>query len=338
MKIIDLRKSKELEEKLLPAVESIKKGHLVIIPTETVYGLAADCFNTESVNKIFLVKRRPYSDPLIVHICKKEQLSLLCERVSLRVKKLLDIFWPGPLTVILKKSKSVPDIVTGGLDTVAVRMPESKIARKFISMCQVPLAAPSANIFSRVSSVDLPHVIKDFKNAEEIKHIIYTGRLKYCIESTILDCTKYPFKVLRYGALSIEKIISKGFNVIERDRTKVKSAPGMFRKHYAPLKKTFLVRDLEQYIKNLKKDNLKKIAIICRKNTAKKLKKFFNNILILFPYGDKIDEILKNLYFNLRLADDTDAQYILIEPIEVKDSISKAIMDRMTKASSGRWI
>lgn len=337
MKVIDLTKNtKDLESKILPAVYAIKKGDLVIIPTETVYGLAADCFSVSAVNKIFLVKKRPYRDPLIVHISKKSQLSLLVDKIDHRVKKLIDLFWPGPLTLVLKKKKIVPDIVTSCLDTVAVRMPEEKITRKFIDLCNVPLAAPSANIFSRVSATDLPHILSDFKDNSDIKYVIYKGRPKYGIESTILDCTDYPFKVLRFGALEIEEIIKKtNFKIIESKNFKLKKAPGMYKKHYAPLKKTFMVKDLLKYVEKNKNDCSGDI-IVCKNKTAEIIKKINKNIITI-PYGNTLEEISKNLYFCLRLADSMEGEKILIETVENR-SLGKAIMDRIKKASAGKEI
>ncbi|MEN3013220.1 MAG: L-threonylcarbamoyladenylate synthase [Endomicrobiia bacterium] len=337
MKIINLEKNKRnFEKKLLAAVKAIKNGDLVVIPTETVYGLAADCFNVKAVNKIFLAKRRPYNDPLIVHISDISHLDLLVEKVDTRVKKIIDIFWPGPLTLVLKKKKQVPDIVTACLDTVAVRMPEEEITRKFISLCEVPLAAPSANIFGRTSSTLLSHIIEDFKNQKDIKYVIYNGKPKYGIESTILDCTSYPFKVLRYGALEIEKIVAKThFKILETNKiTTKKIAPGMYKKHYAPLKNTFVVKNLIEYLRK-NKNNQNKI-VICSNKTSLNIRKFDKNIMTI-PYGDTLKDISKNLYLCLRLADNIEGETILIEPVENK-GLGKAIMDRIIKASSGKWI
>lgn len=337
MKIINLEKnSKNFEERIKPAVEAIKRGYLVVIPTETVYGLAADCFNSSAVNKIFLVKKRPYKDPLIVHISRKTQLKLLVEEIDEKVKKLIDIFWPGPLTLVLKKKKEVPDIVTSCLNTVAVRMPENALTRKFIDLCKTPLAAPSANIFSRVSSTLLSHIISDFKDQPEIKYVIYDGVPKYGIESTILDCTVYPFRTLRFGALEIEKIIKKtNFKIITNFSSKTKKAPGMYKKHYAPVKDTFVVKDIIGYVKS-NANNLRNKIIVCSDETSKRIKGFDKDIVTI-PYGSNLKQIAKNLYICLRLADTMKGEAILIEPVESK-GLGKALMDRIIKASRGRWI
>lgn len=339
MKIINLENnSKNFEDKIIPAVKAIKKGNLVIIPTETVYGLAADCFNPSAVNKIFLVKKRPYKDPLIVHISNKSQLKMLVENIDERVKKLIDIFWPGPLTLVLKKKKEVPDIVTSCLNTIAVRMPENKLTRKFIDLCNTPLAAPSANIFSRVSSTLLSHIISDFNNQPEVKYVIYDGIPKYGIESTILDCTTYPFRVLRFGALEIEKIIKKtNFKILSSHFGDYKKAPGMYKKHYSPIKKTFLVKDIKSYLKE-NKENLRNKILVCSDKTYQLVKDSYKDIVVI-PYGSTLKQIARNLYICLRLADTMKGEIILIEPIKNKNKgLGKALMDRILKASSGRWI
>lgn len=341
MKIIDLQKVKDkknIKQRLLPAAKAINSGNLVIIPTETVYGLAADCFNTEAVNKIFLVKKRPYTDPLIVHISKFCQITQLVKDYPRQVNTIIDTFWPGPLTLVLQKNKNVPDIVTAGLDTVAIRMPEDKIARMFIDMCKTPLVAPSANIFSRVSATELDHVIEDFYNTEEIKYVIYTGRTKYGVESTVIDCTEYPFKVLRYGAIPVEEIVSKTkIRIVEQSKSQVVKSPGMFKKHYSPIKPTFIVSHPLKFLEKLNRNRLKDYVIVCSNNTEEKIRYKYKNGVKIIPYGDEIKKIAQNLYLCLRLADSIQAQYIVIEPVK-PIGLGKTIMDRITKATSGRWL
>ncbi len=333
MKIIKLT-SKDKKEKLTPAVKAIKNGDLVVFPTETVYGLGADCFNPQAVNKIFLTKKRPYSDPLIVHISELSQLKLLVTKIPKRVKKLISKFWPGPLTIILKKNPKVPDIVTAGLNTVAVRFPEDKITQKFIKLCQTPIAAPSANLFSRVSSTELSHIIEDFKNEKFVKYVIYTQRPKYGIESTVLDCTKYPFEILRHGAIPKETIIKKtNLSIKEPKRAKYKKSPGQFKKHYSPLKPSYILNNPIEFIKRTKDTNF---VIVCSNKTESELLKI-NPKLIIIPYGNKLKDIAKNLYFCLRLSDKMSKEKIYIEPVN-PTGLGKAIMDRIIKATENKWI
>lgn len=339
MKIINLQKvKKKIKQKLLPAVNAIKNGDLVVIPTETVYGLAADCFNPAAVNKIFLVKKRPYTDPLIVHISEFCQITQLVKSCPQEVNKIITAFWPGPLTVILPKNKNVPDIVTAGLDTVAVRMPEDEIARMFINMCQTPLVAPSANIFSRVSATELEHIIEDFHNAEEVKYVIYTGRTKYGVESTVIDCTEYPFKVLRYGAIPVEEIVNKTrLKVVEQPKSRIIKSPGMFKKHYSPVKPAFIVPNVLKFLNKLNKNELKNYVIVCSDDTEEKIRYKYKDGVKVIPYGNEIKKIAQNLYFCLRLADSIQSQYIIIEPVKPA-GLGKTIMDRITKATSGRCL
>ncbi len=335
MKIIKINSLKNLEKKLLPASQAIKKGHLVVFPTETVYGLAADCFNSQAVNKIFLAKKRPYSDPLIVHISNISQLRQLTSNIPKKVKKLIDIFWPGPLTIVVKKNPKVPEIVTAGLNTVAVRFPEDKVARKFIELCNTPLAAPSANLFSHVSATDLQHIIEDFKNEKYIKYVIYTKRPKYGIESTIIDCTKYPFKILRHGAIPKEEIIEKtGFKIIEIKKvTSIKKSPGQFKKHYSPKKPSYIIKNPVSFVKKTKDTDF---VIVCSNQTKSKLLKIKPKLVII-PYGNNIKNIARNLYFCLRLADKMPKKKIYIEPVEMT-KLGKSIMDRIIKATENKWI
>lgn len=339
MKIIRLDKKidgEKLEQLLKPAVKAIKEGGLVIIPTETVYGIAADCFNISAVNKIFLVKNRPYSDPLIVHISEYSQMLQLVKHCPDDVKKIVDTFWPGPLTLVLTKNENVPDIVTAGRNTVAIRMPEDNIARKFIDMCGKPLVVPSANIFSRVPAVKIEHIIKDFKNEKEIKYVIYTGQTKYGVESTVIDCTEYPYKVLRYGAIPVEEIVKKTkIKIVETKKCLVKKSPGMYKGHYMPTKPAFVVSNPIKFLQ-AHKNELKNYVLICKTTTKNKIKNKYKNQLQIIHYGDNIEDIAKNLYLCLHLADSfASAKYIIIEPVKPV-GLGKTVMDRITKATKGK--
>jgi L-threonylcarbamoyladenylate synthase len=342
MEIIDVRECKNMEEvkkRLIPAAKSIKNGDLVVIPTETVYGLAGDCFNVSAVNKIFLVKNRPYSDPLIVHISDFEQLKSIVKSLPEEAKRIMDNFWPGPVSLVLRKSPNVPDIVTAGLDTVCVRMPELDITREFITQCGTLLAAPSANIFSRLTSTELQHILKYFKDKKEVKYAIYAGRTKYGVESTVIDCTTKPLRVLRYGAVEVEKIARTcKVEIVEPKRVyKKKSAPGMMKKHYSPAKITYLSRDLIKYIRGLSKDELKKITFLCSNKAKEEILKFVKNDISVIPYGDSLEEIAQNLYLCLHLAEEMDTEFIVIQ-VPRRVGLGKTIYDRLVKASSNRWV
>ncbi|MBU1133358.1 MAG: threonylcarbamoyl-AMP synthase, partial [Candidatus Omnitrophica bacterium] len=220
------------------AAEKIKDGGLVAFPTETVYGLGADAFNPKAVAKIFEAKKRPFEDPLIVHIAQKEDLYKLTEDISDSALKLADEFWPGPLTLVLKKSKNIPDIITAGLDTVAIRVPADKVALAFIKFSETPIAAPSANLFGRPSPTTAQHVLDDLN--EKIDIVIDGGRALIGVESTILDLTQNPPVVLRPGGVSIEKLkkVVKGVEIYKQDKI---LSPGMYPRHYSPKAKVMLV-------------------------------------------------------------------------------------------------
>lgn len=340
MKIVSLleKNDKDIIKKLKPAVKAIKNGDLVIIPTETVYGLAADCFNVSAVNKIFLVKNRPYSDPLIVHISKISQLKDVVKSIPKKAQRIIQTFWPGPVSLVVYKHPKLPDIVTAGLNTVCVRMPEDEITRTFIDLCGTPLAAPSANLFSRVSATDISHIIKDFSGKDEVKYVIYTGRPKYGVESTVIDCTSYPFKVLRYGAVEVEKIMDMCKVKIEEPKKMLrKKSPGMFKKHYAPSKPTYLANDILKYVKKISEDELKNTTFVCSNSTKDKLVSLFKNRISIVTYGDTLAEIAKNLYLSLRLAEEMNTKKIVIETTKPY-GLGKTIMDRLLKASEGRWV
>ncbi|MFQ3675534.1 MAG: L-threonylcarbamoyladenylate synthase, partial [Endomicrobiia bacterium] len=318
MKIINLKniRDKELiEKKINPAVKAIKDGGIVVFPTETVYGLGADCFNKKAVKKIFETKNRPYSDPLIVHISKKHQLFDIAEEIDEKVELLIKTFWPGPLSIVLKKKKIVPDIVTANKDTVCVRMPKDFLANIFIDKCGGFLAAPSANLFTRVSATHIKHILKDFSESNNIEYIIYDGNSRYGLESTIVDCTRYPFKILRYGSITPSEIRKKTNLLITENTVLDKGTikvPGMFKKHYSPTKKSFLIKNLVRYLKCQNEDKLKKIAIICCSETKKKLRKMFNRKINILCYGKTLSEIAKNLYNTLRQAENMDIEFIVI--------------------------
>lgn len=348
MKILDLttiKKTPSLIKKIIyPAVETIKNGGIVIFPTETVYGLGADCFNSEAVKKVFITKNRPYYDPLIVHISKKSQMFELVKNVDNKVKLLIKTFWPGPLSIVLKKSSKVPDIVTANKDTVCIRMPSNLVAKIFIDMCGVPIAAPSANIFSRVSATSIEHILKDFSKKEFVEYIIYDGNSQYGLESTIVDCTMYPFKILRYGSITPEEIRKKtGLTILENFPVGKKVfVSGMFKKHYSPTKNSFLTKNLVKYLElqsKQSKDRLEKIIVVCSDKTKEVITKKFDKKfkLNILTYGKSFKEIAKNLYYVLRKAENMDGEFIVIEPVSRK-GLGKTIMDRLTKACEGKWV
>ncbi|WP_304225223.1 L-threonylcarbamoyladenylate synthase [Gracilinema caldarium] len=221
------------------AARAIREGKLVAFPTETVYGLGGQATNTAALARIFEAKRRPTFDPLIVHIAAREQLSdvadlaLLSEKRRNLVQRLAENLWPGPLTLILPKQNSIPDLATSGLATVAVRLPAHPVARDLIRRAGVPVAAPSANPFGYLSPTKAEHVLKQL--GDRVDFIIDGGKCEVGVESTVLDLSGDTITIMRPGGLSRERIESLIGPVTHIDRTTSHpTAPGQLPSHYAP--------------------------------------------------------------------------------------------------------
>ena len=191
-KIVDLNKDYEKIEK---AAKFIQAGEIVAIPTETVYGLAASIFDVEAIKKIFIAKGRPQDNPLIAHICDISQMYDICENISDNALKLAKEFWPGPLTMILNKKECVPDVPTAGLSTIGVRFPSNIVAKAIIKEAKVPLVAPSANLSGKPSTTSGEHCVRDLSG--KIPYILDYGECEFGLESTIIDTTVKPEKILR---------------------------------------------------------------------------------------------------------------------------------------------
>lgn len=319
---------KKLEKQICTAAKIIKSGGIVAFPTETVYGLGADAFNAKAVEKIFKIKNRPFFDPLIVHICKKEQIKYLYRRVDKRIERLIKKFWPGPLTIVAKKNFKLPDIVTAGLDTVAVRMPANEITLEFIKQCGVPIAAPSANKFGRLSPTTARHVKKQF--GKSIDFIIDGGRCSVGLESTIIDLSSKKILVLRSGVITIEDIEKEIGERVNIANNYNKIFPGLLKRHYSPRAKVILFDK-----SNLKKFDIKNSGFIFFKTSgdfASVVPK--DRIEILSTTGDLV-EAASNLYYVLHKLDEKGVEKIYFEKIQ-EIGIGVAIMDRIKKASGNK--
>lgn len=297
--------------KIKKAANLIKNKKLVAFPTETVYGLGANGLNKTAVKKIFFAKARPQDNPLILHISHIKQIDSLVKEFPDKAKKLSEKFWPGPLTIILKKSNLVPDIVTCGLDSVAIRMPKNKIALKLIENSECPIAAPSANLSGKPSPTTAQHVKDDLN--QRIELIINGGKGSIGLESTVIDLTQNPPKILRPGKITknqLQKIIGK-INENTKESIKKAKSPGMKYKHYSPNAKVFIIKNKFQ------------IKKICEKHSNKKIK--------ILNYKNKIT-MAKNLYKDFREADKKNYDLILVKEVKNKD-LGCAIMNRLKKAS-----
>lgn len=326
------------DEALKRASKFIKNGGLVAFPTETVYGLGGDGLNSQAAGRIYQAKGRPSDNPLILHINEQKMLERLVSNITPMAKKIMTAFCPGPITIILPKSDIVPNTVTGGLDTIAVRMPDNDIARELIRLADTPIAAPSANISGRPSPTTAQAVYRDLQG--RIDMILDGGACEFGVESTIVDCTGEIPVILRPGAITKE-MLEEIFPVVEIDKSIVgenvaPKAPGMKYKHYAPKVDMLLVEgDKEQMataINKLVKDyELKNqhVGLLVSDEVAMKL-----NHECIFKYGSQNDlaKIASEIYEGLRYFDDKVIDIIIAEGTTDK-GLGLAIMNRLHKAS-----
>jgi L-threonylcarbamoyladenylate synthase len=329
-----VRFGKEIEKKIAEAAKVIRGGGVVAFPTETVYGLGANVYDEEAIKKIFQLKGRPQDNPLIVHISKKRDIYIVAREVPHKAKILIREFWPGPLTLVLPKNPSIPDVVTAGLDTVAVRMPDHPVALKLIRLSGVPIAAPSANISGKPSATQPEHIKKYFGE----KVFIVEGKVKIGIESTVLDLTENTPKILRPGAITkemIERKIGK-VEVFEYIKDDVPKSPGLKYRHYAPDSDLILILNREKMIefimKNKKLWKLKgmKVAVFF---FQKKPASFEHNIpdVHVFISGRNLREFAKNL-FKILIEKGEKYDVLIFEGVEEK-GIGLGIMNRLKKAA-----
>jgi len=223
------------------AAEYIRRGRVVAFPTETVYGLGANIFDEAAIAKIFEAKRRPADNPLIVHIADLAQISTLTRTVPGTAQKLIDRFFPGPLTVVLEKSSSVTTLATAGLNTVGIRMPRNPVARQFLAACATPVAAPSANISGRPSPTNWQAVLEDLDG--RIACVLRGEMTEIGLESTVVDCTAEPPSILRTGAVSLAELraVVSGMGTIANDDGGTVKSPGLKHRHYSPAAQVNLV-------------------------------------------------------------------------------------------------
>jgi L-threonylcarbamoyladenylate synthase len=336
-KILRVDQTKPQITRIVQAGLLIQKGEVVAFPTETVYGLGADALNPSAVKKIFEAKGRPADNPLIVHIHDKKDLKRLAINIPEITEKIIEKFWPGPLTVVLKKSKIVPKITTGGLDTIAIRMPKNKIAALLIKKSGTPLAAPSANFFGKPSPTLAKHVSEDLSG--KIGMILDGGKTRIGIESTVIDLTGKTPMLLRPGAVTLEQIEElvgaiKIHPVIRGKKSKMMHrSPGMKYKHYSPNAKIILI---EGSAKNADKKILQLIS---------KFKKQQKRIGIMSVQRDHIykadmtrfvgnnpDKIAANLFKVFREFDNKKIDIILARGID-KKGLGLGVMNRLDKAA-----
>lgn len=329
------------------AAKCLKDGGLVAFPTETVYGLGGNALNPDSSKKIYTAKGRPSDNPLIVHISDVKALETLCVDVCKEAYILADKFWPGPLTMVLNKSEIVPYETTGGLDTVAIRMPDHPVALELIEKAGGYIAAPSANVSGKPSPTKAEHVYNDMKG--RIDYIVDGGEVGIGIESTIVDLTSSVPTILRPGYITKENLLQLLDNaeydkaILEENAHKdmKPKAPGMKYKHYAPNGELTIVsgsvQSVVDKINTLVENNIKcgyKTGVIATDET--KVQYLCENIISLGTRKDK-KTLSHNLYDALREFDKLDVQYIYSEDFG-EDEFGQAIMNRLLKAAGYKKI
>ena len=294
------------------AVRALQRDLLVAIPTETVYGLAARASSPSAVKKIFVVKGRPIGHPLILHVANKQDLSLWSQELSNDARLLAEKYWPGPLTIIVKRNDKVCDEITGGRDTVAIRCPNHPVATELLIRLTDAIVAPSANHFGKVSPTSARHVAEDF--GDEISVILDGGECSIGVESTIIDCTTEPPQILRAGAISADQI-KRECNITIASATGDSRASGMLDKHYAPNCTVELVddrKDADVRLNQLNGDGRSSEII---------------------DFGDDLQMFAHELYARLRDAD----KRLIDVVITVKPPMSGigiAINERLEKAAN----
>ncbi|WP_010246368.1 L-threonylcarbamoyladenylate synthase [Acetivibrio cellulolyticus] len=328
--------------KIRYASQVLKDGGLVAFPTETVYGLGANALNKEAVERIFIAKGRPSDNPLIVHVADKRSVEKLVSHIPNKASILMDKFWPGPLTLVMDKLPIIPEVITAGLDTVAIRVPSHPIALALIREAELPVAAPSANVSGKPSPTDSRHVINDLNGKVDV--IIDGGFSDIGVESTVVDMVLDPPMLLRPGGITVEQL-EDVLGQIQIDPTLVKKnlddiiiprSPGMKYKHYAPKADVIIVEGdpekiavrINEMVKEYEGKDIK-VGILATDETVH-----------LYPeslavsLGSRLSPgtIAANLFKALRDFDKTDVQMIFAESVD-SSGIGLAIMNRMKKAA-----
>lgn len=313
----------------------INNGEIVGMPTETVYGLAANAYDSEAVKKIFVAKGRPSDNPLIVHIADINMLYELVRYVPETAKKLAERFWGGPLTMVLPKSDQVPLITSGGLDTVGIRMPSNKTARSFIEACKVPIAAPSANISGKPSPTCARHVYEDM--CGKIPAVLDGGDCTVGVESTVISFENESIRILRPGAVTKDDLLEVADNVIldegilsEVDITKKAASPGMKYKHYSPKAKVVLINgSLKKFLEYAENNASDGNYLMCFDSDKDKIPNTFKTVY----YGGSSAEQAKNLFSVLRKLDDLGAKTVFAR-VPDSDGVGLAVYNRILRAAS----
>lgn len=336
----------EEEKALQEAGEMIKRGGLVAFPTETVYGLGGDALNPESARKIYAAKGRPSDNPLIVHISSQEDMGRITQEIPDEAMRLAETFWPGPMTMILRKSGEVPSETTGGLDTVAIRIPSNPVARKLIAYSGGYVAAPSANLSGKPSPTAAKYVVEDMMGRIDV--IIDGGEGRIGLESTIVDMTVSPPSILRPGYITKEmlenalgKSVDMDVTIMRDDSGRAPKAPGMKYRHYAPKGVLTLVEGEPEAVISYINEQARldgeageRVGVI---GTSEQLMAYRADVIK--SVGSRLDEdgIAHRLYAVLREFDDEGVTKIYSESF-AGEGFGQAIMNRLLKAAGHRVV
>ncbi len=308
------------------AATILKEDGIIGFPTETVYGLAGNIFSEKAIRAIYHIKQRPLYNPLIVHIKSIEDLKKIAVEIPPIAIKLANSFWPGPLTLLLKKNASIPDLVTSGKPTVAVRMPNHSIALALLNLLDFPLAAPSANPFGMISPTKAQHVDDYFKT--KIKMVLDGGICETGIESTIIGFNNNKVVVYRLGGVSIEEIKSiAGEVTLFNKNDKAPEAPGMLLKHYAPATPLIFTDNIEKYIHQFKD---KKIGLLLFNKVIDNVPK--NCVQQVLSSKENLKEAAAKLYDTLLQLDKMNLQIIIAERFP-EEGLGSVINDKLTRAA-----
>jgi len=335
------------EEEIQEAAQEIKKGNLVLFQTETVYGIGANALDENAVKKIFIAKGRAQDNPLIVHVSNMQMVEDIVENIGTVERKLIEKFWPGPLTIIFqrKEKELIPDVVTANLDTVGIRMPSNLIAQKLIEKAGVPIAAPSANVSGRPSGTKIEDIIAELDG--KVEYILDGGFTDIGLESTVIRVKENEINILRPGKITKEQLeeVAKEVKIDEHVLTKVEqnevvTSPGMKYRHYAPNTKCMMVysQDEEKMIEKIKeiveeqKQMNKKVLVIGRGDHLKNY-----SITNKWNMGATLEEIAKNIFTLLRKVDQEQVDLVIVEGVGEK-GLGLAITNRLIRACAYHYL
>mgnify|MGYP001588636066 CR=1 FL=1 len=328
--------------KIRLAAGFIKKSGLVAFPTETVYGLGADALDAKAVLAVFKAKKRPLDNPPIVHVSTADDVRRLVDEFPLKANFLIRKFWPGPLTLIFKRSRIVPDVTVAGLDTIAVRMPRHNVALALIKQSNCPIAAPSANLSGKPSPTTPKHVLEDLNG--RIDAILDAGPTVIGVESTVLDLTVDPPEILRPGGITFEALkatlgkveLNPAVTAQEPIALGRARSPGVLHKHYAPNADVVLIEGKStaviEKIKELTRQYMRedsRVGVLCASETQEQIKA---GIVKTFGRRNDLESIARNLFRLLREFDSEGADVILVEGLST-EGLGLAIMNRLRKAA-----